>query len=245
LCPLAFVVSVGLRDARRPASVKKRFEGDPSHDERTMSRKGRRGRSNRPKASGATATRAVERSPAVRPSCPPQVSPPVPAVSFDTGPAGDTSGAAPSEPVEAVSQATQPAETKATDAAAPPVSEAADAPEPSVPPASDLDVRFFDELPAESWLAHELELRDPRFVLKMTEGVARRRARLVKYVAGVVAVSAALCVAALVKAAVPIGDDDGALPASRPTPAASPFAPVSGDSAVTGEGRVPPAGEGD
>jgi hypothetical protein len=130
--------------------------------------------------------------------------------------------------------------------ATPPASEALDLPEPSVPPASDLDARFFDELPTESWLAHELELRDPRFILKMTEGVARRRAHLVKYVAGVVAVSAALCVAALVKAAVPVGDDDGALPTSRPAAAASPFAPLSDDSAVTGDGRVAPAaGDGD
>jgi hypothetical protein len=208
-----------------------------------MSRKGRRGRSNRPKTSGASATRATRDvgSRSVRP----EVSPPVPAVSFDTAPGADASSASPSEPVEAVSQTTQPIEptkaTQAADVAAPPISEAPDPPEPSVPPASDLDVRFFDELPAESWLAHELELRDPRFVLKMTEGVARRRAHLAKYVAGVVAISAALCVAALVRAAVPIADDDGALPTSRPTPAASPLAPLPTDSAVTGEGRVAPA----
>jgi hypothetical protein len=220
------------------------FKGDPSHDERTMSRKGRRGRSNRPKASGARATRDVERSPSIRPSIPPEASPPVPAVSFDTAPAGDARSRLTTEPVEAVSHATQPTEAKraeSAEGAAPPISEAPEAPEPSVPPAGDLDVRFFDELPAESWLAHELELRDPRFVLKMTEGVARRRAHFVKYVAWVVAVSAALCVAALVKVAVPIADDDGALPISPPTPAASPFAPLSSDSAVTGEGRVAPA----
>jgi hypothetical protein len=51
-------------------------------------------------------------------------------------------------------------------------------------------------------LAHELELRDPRFVRKMTASVARRRAHLARYVVGVLAVAAALGLAALLKLAV-------------------------------------------
>ena len=97
-------------------------------------------------------------------------------------------------------------------------------PEESVPPASDLDVPFFDELPSEAWLAHELELGDPRSVRKMADSVARRRAHFAKYVFGVVAVSAVLCVAALVKSAVAV---DASAPASvrTATPVAQPAPP--------------------
>jgi hypothetical protein len=67
---------------------------------------------------------------------------------------------------------------------------------------SDLDGHFFQSSPSEAWLAHELELRDPRFVRKMTASVARRRAHLARYVVGVLAVAAALGLAALLKLAV-------------------------------------------
>ncbi len=141
------------------------------------------------------------------------------------------------EPVEAASapvrkptQVRRPQAKQRKQLRAPPSSEALDLPEPSVPPAGDLDARFFEESSAEAWLAHELELRDPRFVRKMTAGVARRRAHLARYVLGVVGVAVALCLAALVKSAVPAGDDE-----SRPHPASlewrclptPPFAPLS------------------
>jgi hypothetical protein len=103
---------------------------------------------------------------------------------------------------------------------------APEAPEESVPPAGDLDARFFEQSPSEAWLAHELELRDPRFVRKMTANVAQRRAHLARYVVGVVGVAVALCLAALIKSAVPAGDDESrahpatpmAMPAARPSP---------------------------
>ena len=72
----------------------------------------------------------------------------------------------------------------------------------SVPPVGDLDARFFAESTSEAWLAHELELRHPQFLRKMTANVALRRARLARYVVGVVGVAVALCLAALV---IPLG----------------------------------------
>jgi hypothetical protein len=80
--------------------------------------------------------------------------------------------------------------------------------------ARDLDAPFFDQASSEDWLTQELELRDPRFVRKMTVNVARRRAHLVRYVVGVVGVAAALGLAALIRLAVPVSEDD-----SRPRPA--------------------------
>jgi hypothetical protein len=89
---------------------------------------------------------------------------------------------------------------------------------------SDLDIRFFAEAPSEAWLAQELEMRDPRSLQKMTAGVARRRAHLARYVVGIVGVSVALCLAALVKSAVSSSDDRPAMavPAAQPLPAAHP-----------------------
>lgn len=81
--------------------------------------------------------------------------------------------------------------------------ELSDAVPPSAAPVSDLDAHFFDSSTSEAWLTHELELRDPRFLRKMTAAVARRRAHLVKYVVGVLALAAALGLAALLKSAVP------------------------------------------
>ena len=80
-------------------------------------------------------------------------------------------------------------------------------PEPSVPPVGDLDARsigdfdarFFMESSSEAWLAHELELRDPQLLRKMTASMVRRRAHLARYVVGVVGVAVVLCLAALVK----------------------------------------------
>ncbi len=113
----------------------------------------------------------------------------------------------------------------------------------SVPPVGDLDARFFAESPSEAWLAHELELRDPRFVRKMTANVVQRRAHLARYVVGVVGVAVALCLAALIKSAVPAGDDESrahpaspmAMPAARPSPLPLPVA-APDEPAATSDG---------
>lgn len=78
----------------------------------------------------------------------------------------------------------------------------------SPPSVGDFDTRFFESSPSDAWLAHELELRDRRFVRKMTAVVARRRAHLAKYVVGVVAIAAALGLAALLKSAVVSHEDE-------------------------------------
>jgi hypothetical protein len=78
----------------------------------------------------------------------------------------------------------------------------------TAPSVGDFDTRFFESSSSDAWLAHELELRDPRFVRKMTAVVARRRAHLAKYVVGVVAIAAALGLAALLKSAVVPHDDE-------------------------------------
>jgi hypothetical protein len=89
---------------------------------------------------------------------------------------------------------------------------------PSPPSSGELDARFFDSSPSDAWLAYELELRDPRVVRKMTPRVALRRARLAKYVMGVVGVAAALGMAALIKSVVVQGASAGAVaPAVRRT----------------------------
>jgi hypothetical protein len=84
----------------------------------------------------------------------------------------------------------------------------------------EFELLFFDELPTETWLAHELEMGDPRMIQKMTETAALRRAHFAKYVKGIVGVAAALCVIAAIKAAVPSGDG-GFVPAVDQLPAAA------------------------
>jgi hypothetical protein len=113
--------------------------------------------------------------------------------------------------------------------------DATEAPEHGV---RDLDARFFDEPSSEDWLTHELELRDPRFVRKMTANVARRRAHLVRYVVGVVGVAAALGLAALIRLAVPSSEDD-----SRPR-AASPMAMPTGEAVQLAPSAADPAEPG-
>jgi hypothetical protein len=56
----------------------------------------------------------------------------------------------------------------------------------------------------------------------MTSSVVRRRAHLARYVVGVVGVAIVLCLAALIKSAVPAGDN-----ASPPRPAAQTPLPVA------------------
>jgi hypothetical protein len=121
-------------------------------------------------------------------------------------------------------------------------------PDATPPPVGDLDTRFFAESPAEAWLAHELERRDPRLLRKMTANVALRRAQLAKYVVGVVGVAVVLCLAALIKSAVPTADDaavpshgagtpvPAAQPAPLPLPRVAPGAPAASEDRADGGG---------
>jgi hypothetical protein len=119
--------------------------------------------------------------------------------------------------------------------------------EASVPPVvgdldTPFDARFFEQTPSEFWLA-QLELRDPRWLLKTTAAAARRRAHLARYVLGVVAVSAVLCLAALVRVAVPARDDDDRRPAARMgMPASDPATDLSRGPA-TGLAAVQPTAD--
>jgi hypothetical protein len=120
-------------------------------------------------------------------------------------------------------------------------------PDATPPPVGDLDTRFFAESPAEAWLAHELERRDPQLLRKMTARVAQRRARLARYVVGVVGVAVVLCLAALVKSAVPTNDEvagprhasasvPAAQPAPLPLPSAAPDPPTVSTERADGGG---------
>jgi hypothetical protein len=88
----------------------------------------------------------------------------------------------------------------------------------------EFELLFFDELPTESWLAHELEMGDPRMIQKMTETAVRRRAHFAKYVKGIVGAAAAICLVAAIKASIPSGDS-GFVPAVDQLPAAAAQAP--------------------
>ena len=225
-----------------------------------MGKKGRRGRSRKTQVrSKSVAPVALDESPATLPcvaqvvpleakprvesaeapcpvACEPANTEPAdatpPPVTVDS-PRPDTASAASVSPAVETASSRAPRETEP------------EPPEPSVPPAGDLDARFFEEAPSEAWLAHELELRDPHFLRKMTTGVVQRRARLARYVVGVVGVAVALCLAALVKSAVPVSDDSHvrpaaqmAMPAGQPTPpvAATPVEPAPSEDAVDGGG---------
>jgi hypothetical protein len=182
-----------------------------------MSRKGRRGRSKNAATQAGTQRNGASIAPSVNSA---SEAPVLPSVEHFSGePAAKTSTMA----------------AGAKFVTAPPSGE----PEPSLAFESDdtsvrnLHARFFDETSFyehDDGLAHELDLGDPRLMQKMTDRVARRRAFLARYVAGVVGVAAALCVAALVKSAVPARDDDWntrpaarmVMPPSEPLPAAQP-----------------------
>lgn len=195
-------------------------DGNTDSGEReVMGRKGRRGQSKKTQGPAASVAAVVvlDESPVTLPSAGAPIETPAeivapsapvealaPSAPTDSAPAGPLESAAPAVPAEPAA----PAEPSTRE----PEGEAA---EPSVPPVGDLDARFFAESTSEVWLSHELELRDPRFVRKMTANVARRRAHLARYVVGVVGVAVALCLAALIKSAVPVGGDE-----SRPHPAA-------------------------
>jgi hypothetical protein len=152
------------------------------------------------------------------------------------GPSAPVEPAEPSARVEPLTRAAAPVEPAAPADVSTGKPEA-ESPEPSVPPVGDLDARFFAESMSEVWLAHELELRDPQLLRKMTASVARRRARFARYVVGVVGVAVALCLAALIKSAVPVGSDD-----SRPHPAAQMAMPAA-DSPLPPAVPVPAAVE--
>ena len=198
-----------------------------------MSKRGKRGRSKRPPArpTPSASPASVAPLPALEVAPAPEAAPaPAPAPASAPAPVEASTGMA-SDP--------EPAEPELTPG---PVS--TELAEPSVPPAGDLDARFFAESSSEAWLAHELELRDPRFVRKMTANVARRRAHLARYVVGVVGVAVALCLAALVKSAVPVGDDDShahpaaqmAMPAERAEPVAQPVVAPTATAAANATG---------
>jgi hypothetical protein len=222
-----------------------------------MGKKGRRGRSRKTQArSKSAAPVALDESPATLPSAvqvaPIAAKPPVESAGAPCPPPGEPSNTelAEATPAPVVVDASPHAESagptrhaaESAPSQAPPETEA----EPSVPPAGDLDARFFEEAPSEAWLAHELELRDPHFLRKMTAGVARRRAHLARYVLGVVGVAVALCLAALVKSAVPASDDSQVRPAAQmampagqpepPAPAAAPAEPAGSEDGIDGGG---------
>ena len=198
-----------------------------------MSRKGRRGRTNRAGGSKrANASREGERSPSAAPD-------PVRDESRDPiQPHGASLSEGATERAPETSCESEPPSGPLFEEPTPPPivldAVASTGPVPTVPVRPpEFEVPFFDELPTESWLAHGLELRDPRFVLKMTDTMARRRAHFTKYVVGVVGVSAALCLAAIVKAAVPTADDHApaaaeSLPAPLPPPVAPARSPADG-----------------
>ena len=234
-----------------------------------MSRKGRRGRSRKaPPRSARTAAVALDVGPVTLPSAgisteaPAEPAERLPEVALpgrveDAAPPPEAAGphahAASSAVVESIaSSAVVPSIAPSVPEESPAAAEVApdDGPESadlSVPPVGDLDVRFFAESTSEAWLAHELELRHPQFLRKMTANVALRRARLARYVVGVVGVALALCFAALIKSAVPAGDGDSrARPAARMAmppgeavslpPAAEPAAPPAAADGVDGGG---------
>jgi hypothetical protein len=211
-----------------------------------MGKKGRRGRSRKTQAhSKSAAPVALDESLATAASVPPTEAPPPvestePACPVSTAPASlepsectppPVSIDAPLPGVESAASSSSVEKTASSqgDSAGEPR-----APHLSVPPAPDLDTRFFAEPPSEAWLAHELELRDPHFLRKMTEAVARRRAHLARYVLGVLGVAVVLCLAALVKSAVPASDDAEARPAAQMAmPAAQPAPPALAPAAPT------------
>jgi len=178
-----------------------------------MGKKGRRGRS-----------KVDARKGAVRPSD--RLPVPAPVVTLGTA-------------ASAPAQSTDAQAERATSSS--PAAEPEREPDATPPPVGDLDTRFFAESPSEAWLAHELERRDPQLLRKMTAKVAQRRAHLSRYVVGVVGVAVVLCLAALIKSAVP-ADDDAPQPrpgAQMPMPAAQP-APLPFPSAARTP-EAPPA----
>jgi hypothetical protein len=203
-----------------------------------MGRKGRRGRSKKMQAPAASvaAVAVLDESPVTLPSAGAPIDA---AVASKAEPNAPVEAAAPEATVEAAASG-GPVDS-ATPADAPKGAPEVEAAEASVPPVGDLDAHFFAQSTSEVWLSHELELRDPQLLRKMTANVARRRARLARYVVGVVGVAVALCLAALIKSAVPVASDDsGSEPAAQmTTPAGEPPA-----LAVPAPAPVEPAADG-
>ncbi len=222
-----------------------------------MGKKGRRGRSRKTQARSETAPAvALDESRATVPSVAPTDAPPP--VESAEAPCPASADSASPEPAECTPPpvSIDPLRPDAEPVASASPAEGAGpreadskgqpgAPELAVPAAGDLDTRFFAEAPSEAWLAHELELHDPQFLRKMTASVARRRAHLARYVVGVLGVAVVLCLAALVKSAVPASDDaetrpaaQMAMPAGQPAPpvlpAADPAPPAAGEDEVDG-----------
>jgi hypothetical protein len=191
-----------------------------------MGKKGRRGRSKKGQARRAASAPAAIDGAALAPASdgPSAQTPETEAsVPLSPTPAAPAPAAAPAvatdaRSTQAVDASPEPTMSSSPEGALEPERE----PDATPPPVGDLDTRFFAESPSEAWLAHELERRDPQLLRKMTAGVARRRAHLARYVVGVVGVSVVLCLAALIKSAVPSDRDAPRARVGMPTPAAQP-----------------------
>ncbi|MDP9033324.1 MAG: hypothetical protein M3O50_00830, partial [Myxococcota bacterium] len=185
-----------------------------------MSRKGRLSRSKNESSASARKNRA---SSAPLPK-PPEVSnvPPKPLAHSDGGRASQVESRSPQTQTTFASPGCQITERE----------------DPSVPPV-DIDAHFFDSAHVAWEPVPELEARDPRVAIKSSPMAARRRAHLAKYVKVAVALSSALCVAAVVKASTTSGHE---APHRGPALAemARPLEPVRPSSAVAAP--LPPAG---
>ena len=159
-----------------------------------MTRKGRRGRSN--KGGSVAPPRAVSEEPIV-PAEEPEVAEAVLAASPAEAPLFEEPPVRPraETPVAFATPEEVPPEPEA-----PPFIGREDS---SYPPV-DLDNHFFDgqARSRSSYPPFDPDERDPRMALKLTPEVARRRADLSRYVKLAVAAASALCLAALVKVAV-------------------------------------------
>jgi Flp pilus assembly protein TadD len=157
-----------------------------------------------------------------------------------------------SNPPEVTRTAVAAAENASARAPAP--AELTPAPPPALPsedssyPPVDLDTDFFASHgshrgPPSDPLDH-LDDRDPRYALKLTPGAAMRRKELTKYVKIAVGLSAALCLAALVKVAVA---GHGESPVPHRQTAAQPGSPLQSagepEQAKVHEPVAPPAAQ--
>jgi tetratricopeptide (TPR) repeat protein len=110
----------------------------------------------------------------------------------------------------------------------------------SLPPV-ELDHPFFAaSSPADDRLG-EAEMRDPRLALKTSAAVARRRAQLSRYVMAAVAAASALCLAALVKAAVAHSQAGTVAASSHVVAQLDPLAAPSGTAATAPAPAAPAA----
>jgi hypothetical protein len=212
-----------------------------------MSKKGRRGRSNKRGAVGAAATKASaplaegasveEIAPELAP--PPPVPEPAEIVQAQA-PVADDGPRLPAEtPVAFVQPEVPEPPAEEEDAAVAEAAYQGVAREDSSYPPVDLDNHFFDHGHRSSDLLLDEEERDPRMALKLTPLVAQRRAHLTKYVKMAVAGASVLCLAALVKVAVARSSADTG--ARRTAPVAAAVAPPPQTAVAVAPTPVAPA----